>query len=186
MFWIATGGLAVNLIGIVLLRDASRQSLGISGAFLHIVGDTLGSLGAIGAAVIIRTTGWTQADALVSSLIGLLILASGVHLIRESLHILLEGVPRHIRLPEVERSLRGLDGIVDLHDLHVWRIGSNFDTLTVHLVVVNPEEWRSRRDSARALLHNRFGIEHCTIELEGPGEHVGLDCSVPARGSVDG
>jgi cobalt-zinc-cadmium efflux system protein len=177
MLVIAALGLGINLIGIALLRRDSRGSLGIRGAFLHIVGDTLGSVGAIAAAFIIRLTGWSQADAVVSFAIAFLIVLSGTNLIRESLHILLEGVPRHIRLHDVESSLRLLEGIVDIHDLHVWRIGSNFDTLTVHLVVNDIEEWRIRRETARALLHDRFGIEHCTIEVEGPGEHVGLDCS---------
>ena len=177
MLWIAAGGLLVNLIGILLLRRESHGSLGVRGAFLHIIGDTVGSVGAIGAAVIIRVTGWTQADAVVSFGIAVLIVLSGVHLIRESLHILLEGVPRHILLPEVEESLRALEGIVDMHDLHIWRIGTNFDTLTVHLVVHDIKEWRIRRGTARQLLHDRYGIEHSTIEVEGPGEHVGLDCS---------
>ena len=72
---------------------------------------------------------------------------------------------------------------MDIHDLHVWRIGSTFDTLTVHLVVNDIGEWRVRRESARALLHERFGIEHCTIEVEGPGEHVGVDCSESIHGT---
>lgn len=177
MLTVAAIGLVINVIGILLLRKESHGSLGVRGAFLHIVGDLLGSVGAIAAAVIIRLTGWSQADAIVSFGIALLIVISGIRLVRESLHILLEGVPRHIRLPDVESSLRRLEGIVDIHDLHVWRIGSNFDTLTVHLVVNDIVDWRIRRETARTLLHERFGIEHCTIEVEGPGEHVGLDCS---------
>ncbi len=181
MLVVAAVGLGINLIGIGLLRKESHSSLGIRGAFLHIVGDTLGSVGAIAAAIVIRLTGWSQADAVVSFGIAFLIILSGINLVRESLHILLEGVPRHIRLLDVERSLRLLEGIVDIHDLHVWRIGSNFDTLTVHLVVNDIAEWRIRRETARTLLHERFGIEHCTIEVEGPGEHVGLDCSEAIR-----
>jgi cobalt-zinc-cadmium efflux system protein len=184
MLVVAGAGLLVNLVGMALLRGDSKGSLGIRGAFLHIIGDTLGSVGAIAAAIVIQRTGWVRADAVVSIGIAVLIVASGVHLIRESLHILLEGVPRHIDLPEVENALRRLEGIVDLHDLHIWRIGSNFDTLTVHLVVNNVDEWRHRRDTARSLLHERFGIGHCTIEVEGPGEHVGVDCSESFRESA--
>jgi cobalt-zinc-cadmium efflux system protein len=178
--------LAVNVAGIALLHRESTKSIGVRGAFLHVVGDTVGSVGAITAAVVIRVTGWMTIDAIVSFAIGALIVLSGSHLIRESLHILLEGVPRHIRLPEVELELQKLDGIVGLHDLHVWRIGSNFDTLTVHLVVGDIEEGNRRKDAARAMLHERFGIEHCTIEVEGPGEHVGIDCSRPARWGANG
>jgi cobalt-zinc-cadmium efflux system protein len=177
MLVVAMAGLLVNIAGIVLLHRESKESLGIRGAFLHILGDTLGSVGAIAAAVVIRITGWTQIDALVSIGIGLLILLSGIHIARESVHILLEGVPRHIRLPEVEAQLRSIDGIIGLHDLHVWRIGTNFDTLTVHLVVETLQDGNSRKESARAMLHRRFGIEHCTIEIETPGEHLGNACS---------
>jgi cobalt-zinc-cadmium efflux system protein len=181
MLVVAAIGLLVNLAGIALLHRDSRHSIGIRGAFLHVVGDTLGSVGAIGAAFVIRMTGWTRIDAVVSIAIGILIVVSGVHLIRESLHILLEGVPRHIQLPEVERELRDMDGIAGLHDLHVWRIGSNFDTLTVHLVVVDIGAGNQRKDAAREMLRGKFGIEHCTIEVEGPGEHVGIDCTRPNR-----
>jgi cobalt-zinc-cadmium efflux system protein len=186
MLAVAVVGLAVNVAGIALLHRESTKSIGVRGAFLHVVGDTVGSVGAITAAVVIRVTGWMTIDAIVSFAIGALIVLSGSHLIRESLHILLEGVPRHIRLPEVELELQKLDGIVGLHDLHVWRIGSNFDTLTVHLVVGDIEEGNRRKDAARAMLHERFGIEHCTIEVEGPGEHVGIDCSRPARWGANG
>lgn len=181
MLVVAAIGLLVNLMGIALLHRDSRDSIGIRGAFLHVVGDTLGSVGAIGAAIVIRMTGWTRIDAVASFAIGILIVISGVHLIRESLHILLEGVPRHIRLPEVERELLDLKGIVGLHDLHVWRIGSNFDTLTVHLVVDDQEVGGQTKDTAREMLRGKFGIEHCTIEVEGPGEHVGIDCARPNR-----
>jgi cobalt-zinc-cadmium efflux system protein len=186
MLAIAAIGLAVNVVGIGLLRRDSERSIGVRGAFLHVVGDALGSVGAIGAAIVIRTTGWTRIDAIVSFAIGALIVFSGAHLIRESMHILLEGVPRHIRLPDVEGELQRLDGIIGLHDLHVWRIGGNFDTLSVHLVVGDIEEGNRRKNAARAMLHDRFGIEHCTIEVEGPGEHVGIDCSRPVRKGGDG
>lgn len=177
MLAVAAAGLAINVAGLALLHRGSRESLGVRGAFLHLVGDTLGSVAAIGAALTIRATGWTQVDALASLAIVILIVLSGLHLIRESLHILLEGVPRHISMPEVERELKMLPGVAGVRDLHIWRIGSNFDTLTVHIIVEDPGQWRARRDDARALLRSRFGIDHCTIEVEGPGEHLGIDCA---------
>ncbi|MDM7916922.1 MAG: cation diffusion facilitator family transporter [Candidatus Eisenbacteria bacterium] len=177
MLAVAIAGLAVNVIALLLLRDPSRGSLGVRGAFLHVLGDAMGSVGAIVAGVVIARTGWTRIDAIVSFLIAALILVSSIHLLRESIHILLEGVPRHIRLPEVERALCEVEGVTGIHDLHVWRIGSHFDTLTVHLVVENLKDWSSRREAARRLLNDQFGIEHCTIEVEGPGEHRGIDCS---------
>ncbi len=177
MLVVAGIGLAINLAGLALLHRGSRESIGIRGAFLHLVGDTLGSVAAIGAALTIRATGWTEIDAIASLAITILIILSGLRLLRESLHILLEGVPRHISLPEVEEALARLSGISGVHDLHIWRIGSHFDTLTVHLIVEDPSQWRVQRDAARSLLVERFGIDHCTIEVEGPGEHRGADCS---------
>ncbi len=171
MLVVASIGLVINLIGITLLHADSASSLGIRGAFLHILGDTLGSVGAIVAAIIIGATGWTKIDALVSMGIALLIVFSGIHLIRESMHILLEGVPRHIQLPDVEDSLRRLGGVEEVHDLHVWRIGSDFDTLTVHLVVPDEQNWGEVRGQVRKMLFERYRIDHCTIEVESRGEH---------------
>jgi cobalt-zinc-cadmium efflux system protein len=171
MLVVAGVGLGVNLFGIFLLHGGSKTSLGIRGAFLHLVGDALGSLGAVTAAVVIGLTGWTKIDALVSFLIAALILFSGGHLIRESLHVLLEGVPRHIRLREVAASLQQIDGIEGVHDLHVWRIGSGFDTLSVHLVVREEADWGKVKEAARSVLRERYGIDHCTLETESPAEH---------------
>jgi cobalt-zinc-cadmium efflux system protein len=186
MLGIAILGLCVNLAGLALLHAESRRNMGIRGAFLHVFSDTLGSIGAIGAGLVIQLTGWTRADAIASFAIGLLILWSGIHLVRESVHILLEGVPKHIRLPEVEGSLLSIAGVVGVHDLHVWRIGSDFDTLTVHLVVNRSEEWTTRKEQARAMLHERFGIGHCTIEVEGPSEQSESACPGPSCERIDG
>lgn len=182
---VAVLGLCVNLVGLALLRDQSRRNIGIRGAFLHVLGDALGSIGAIAAGLVIRYTGWTRADAVASIAIGILILISGIHLVRESVHILLEGVPRHIRLPEIEKALREIGGVIGMHDLHVWRIGSDFDTLTVHLIVERVEDGPVRKDLARAILHSRFGIDHCTIEIEGPGEESESDHPGPICERID-
>ncbi len=186
MLAVAILGLGVNLVGLALLHEQSRRNMGIRGAFLHVLGDALGSVGAIAAGVVIHFTGWTRADAIASFAIGILIFVSGIHLVRESVHILLEGVPRHIRLPEVEKALKSIDGVIGMHDLHVWRIGSDFDTLTVHLVVDRVESGPARKDQARATLHSRFGIDHCTIEIEGPGEETESDHPGPICERADG
>jgi cobalt-zinc-cadmium efflux system protein len=185
MLAVAVLGLGVNLVGLALLHDQSRRNMGIRGAFLHVLGDALGSVGAIAAGLVIRYTGWMRADAIASFAIGILILISGIHLVRESVHILLEGVPKNIRLPEVEKALRGIGGVIGMHDLHVWRIGSDFDTLTVHLVVDRVENGPARKDMARAMLHSRFGIDHCTIEIEGPGEEDESDHPGPICERID-
>lgn len=186
MLAVAAAGLAVNVVGLLLLRRDSHHSLGIRGAFLHMLGDALGSIGAVSAALLIVGTGWTLADPLVSILIAALIVVSGIHLIRESMHILLEGVPRHIRLPDLELALRQVEGVTDIHDLHVWRIGSGFDTLTVHLVVSDVEAWRARRDTVRELLRQKFGITHSTVQVEACGEQADLGCADRACERTDG
>jgi cobalt-zinc-cadmium efflux system protein len=186
MISVAAGGLLVNLIGLWLLHDDSHHSLGVRGAFLHMVGDTLGSIGAVTAALVILLTGWVMADSVVSLMIAGLIVVSGVHLIRESMHILLEGVPRHIRLLDLELALRAVEGVTDIHDLHVWRIGSGFDTLTVHLVVNDLDTWRARRDSVRNLLRDRFGITHSTVQVEACGEQNTLGCPSDPCERADG
>jgi cobalt-zinc-cadmium efflux system protein len=172
MLAVALLGLCVNLVGIGLLHAGSKTSLGIRGAFLHIVGDALGSVGAVTAAIVIGATGWTKIDALISIMIALLIVLSGRHLIKESLHVLLEGVPRHINLPDLEAALTAMEGIDEIHDLHVWRIGSGFDTLSVHLVLAGDTGAGAVKESVRSMLRERYGIEHCTIETERPGEHT--------------
>lgn len=168
MLAVASVGLCANLIGIALLRDGSRHSLGVRGAFYHLIGDAVGSVGAIGAAVVIAVTGWTRIDALVSLGIAVLILGGGGHLIRESVHILLEGVPRHIDLKEVEARLTRVAGVAGIHDLHIWRIGSGFDTLTVHLVVDGRTDPWEVAGAVRGMLREEFGIDHSTIEVDDP------------------
>ncbi|MBD3163485.1 MAG: cation diffusion facilitator family transporter [Candidatus Eisenbacteria bacterium] len=168
MLGVACVGLCVNLIGIALLHAGSRHSLGVRGAFFHLIGDAIGSVGAIGAAIVIALTGWTRVDALASFGIAVLILIGAGHLIRESVHILLEGVPRHIDVKEVEARLNEVAGVVGIHDLHVWRIGSDFDTLTVHLVVADRTDPWTVTGKARRMLRERFGIDHSTIEVDDP------------------
>jgi cobalt-zinc-cadmium efflux system protein len=185
MLAIAIVGLFVNLIGLALLHDQSRRNMGIRGAFLHILSDALGSVGAIIAGIVIALTGWNQADALAGFVIGILILLSGIHLVRESVHILLEGVPRHLNLPDIQQALMAIGGVANVHDLHVWRIGSDFDTLTVHLVLDQRDGGAPQKDQARAMLRGRFGIGHCTIEIEGPGEDIEADCPGPVCERID-
>jgi cobalt-zinc-cadmium efflux system protein len=169
---VAAAGLLVNVVAILLLHGASRTSLGVRGAFLHVIGDALGSLAALVAGIVIATTGWSRIDPLASLVIAVLLFVSGIHLARESLHILLEGVPRHIDLPELEGTLRRMEGIEGVHDLHVWRIGSDFDTLTVHLVVTDAGDGKLRKEEVRTMLYARFGIDHCTIEIEDSEERA--------------
>jgi hypothetical protein len=120
---IAFFGLCVNITGALLLHSASGHNLNVRGAYLHVLGDLLGSVGAISAAVIILTIGWLPADPLISIAVSTLILIASWRLIRDSVDILLESVPRHIDLGDVHRAILEIPGVEAVHDLHVWRVG---------------------------------------------------------------
>ena len=170
MLVVALLGLIANLVGLFMLRGHRPDDLNMKGAFFHLLGDTLSSVGTIAAALIIRFTGWVQADAIASFLISLLILVGGTRLILESLHYLLEGTPPEIELPAVEACLRGCSEVLEVHDLHVWRISTGMDILTAHVVVQNPQDSRAVRARMRSKLKADFGLSHATIEVEGPDE----------------
>jgi cobalt-zinc-cadmium efflux system protein len=128
-------GLGVNLAGVVLLRSGSRDSLNVKGAYFEVLSDMLSSLGVIVAAFVMWTTGWYYADPLVSAGIGLFILPRTWSLLREAVHVLLEGAPTHIELAEVRRAIEGVTGVERVHDLHVWTLTSHSHVLTAHAVI---------------------------------------------------
>lgn len=170
MFGVAVVGLLVNLIVLRSLHDHAHDDVNIGAASLHVLGDLLGSVGAVLAALAVRWLGWNWADPALSLLVSLLILNSAWHLLRRSTHILLEGVPEGMDPHEVETALRGADtSIRDVHHLHVWQLASGSRMATLHL------ELHDRDDDARALaavnhtLLERFGIRHATIQID-PGE----------------
>lgn len=163
---IAAGGLMVNLIAAYLLHSDHAHDLNMRGAWLHVMGDALGSVAAIAAGVLIIAFGWTWADAVCSVLISLIIVFGAWRLIRESVNVLLEGTPAHINLKAVEETIRATENVTDVHDLHVWTITSGMDALSVHIVhdeTVSPKELLM---SVRAKLHDEFGIDHLTIQME--------------------
>ena len=135
MLVVAVAGLLANGVSGVILSRAGGDSLNVRSAFLHVLGDALGSLGAIAAGVVMLTTGWFLADPLISVGIGVLILISGVRVTREALGIVLEFAPKHIDIEEVKRALLSLNGVRDVHDLHVWTITSGFVALACHVRV---------------------------------------------------
>ncbi|HEX5818272.1 MAG TPA: cation diffusion facilitator family transporter [Gemmatimonadales bacterium] len=166
---IAALGLVVNLVALRLLHGDANHDLNTRGAYLHIMGDLLGSVGALVAAGIVILTGWTLADPIVSVMLSLLILVSAWRLLRESVDVLLEAVPKHIRMDEVERRLRAVPGICDVHDLHVWTVTSGVIAMSGHVVV--PE----LADHPRVLTASHeamgsLGIGHATIQVEIAGE----------------
>ena len=135
MLVVAVLGLVVNIIGAVLLSRSHQHSLNLRGAFLHILGDLVGSAGAIIAALVIMGTGWYQADPLVSVVIGFLILASAWTLCRETINVLLEGTPVGLAFEEVEASMRAVPGVMEVGDLHLWSITSGIDALSAHVAL---------------------------------------------------
>lgn len=162
---VASGSLVVNLISLAILHRERHEGLNLRGAWLHVLADALGSLQAIVAGVLISALGWLWADPVASVVIGGLVIVSAGSLVRESLDVLMEAVPRGIDVVEVGSAISGVDGVAAVHDLHVWTITSGFVALSAHVTVL-PEcrddvLWR-----IRTTLHDRFGIEHSTIQVE--------------------
>ena len=135
MLVFAVIGLVANLAGLFVLRGGAKESLNIRGAYLEVLGDTLGSAAVIVAAVIIATTGWTRVDVIASVLVALMILPRTWSLLREAIDVLLEATPRGVDMAEVRRHILEVDGVLDAHDLHAWTITSGLPVLSVHVVV---------------------------------------------------
>jgi cobalt-zinc-cadmium efflux system protein len=166
MLAIAVLGLGVNLLGMGLLHHGAGTSLNIHGAYLEMLSDTLGSIGVIVAAVTIQTTGFYLIDPLSSAAIGLFILPRTWALVRQALHILMEGVPPHLNIREIEMAMSTVLGVRAVHDLHVWTLTSGKDAMSGHVVVDDLAASRRILGALHTLLHERFGIEHTTIQLE--------------------
>ncbi|MDX6581507.1 MAG: cobalt-zinc-cadmium efflux system protein [Solirubrobacterales bacterium] len=169
MLAIAVGGLFVNLASASILRRHSDESLNVSAAFRHVVADILGSVGVIVAALIILATGWEYADPVVSVAIGVLILASSWTILRDSLRILLEASPAEMEVEEVGRAMAGLAGVKQVHDLHVWTITSGFPALAAHVLVDRDIDCHATRRELEAMLHERFGLDHTTLQVDHEG-----------------
>jgi cobalt-zinc-cadmium efflux system protein len=165
---VATLGLLVNL-GVAWVLSHAEHTLNSRAALLHVLGDILGSLAAIAAGAVILLTGWTPIDPLLSLLVAALILVSALRLLRETLHVLMEGVPMQVQLDAVGRDLATLDGVRRVHDLHVWTLASGSIALSAHLEIRTLAEWPGILDAARARLASAHGIDHVTLQPEIPG-----------------
>ena len=163
---VAAGGLAVNLFSAWLLHGDHEDDLNVRGVWLHIMGDALGSVGVIVAGALIYFYGWHRADPLFSALIGLLIIYSSWGLIREATNVLLEGTPSHINLASVEGEIRAAGGVEGVHDLHVWTITSGREALSAHVIHAPQVSQAGLLKELRTRLHERFGIDHLTIQME--------------------
>ncbi len=163
---IASGGLIVNLIAAYLLHGDHAHDLNMRGAWLHVMGDALGSVTAIIAGGLIIAFGWFWADAVCSVLISFIIIFGAWNLIKESVNVLLEGTPAHINLKAVEDAIRETEDVADVHDLHVWTITSGIEALSVHVVHAENVAQAELLQRVRERLHDRFGIDHLTIQME--------------------
>ncbi|MBD0326802.1 MAG: cation transporter [Pyrinomonadaceae bacterium] len=168
MMLIASGGLAINIACAWVLHGDHEDDLNVRGAWLHVLGDALGSVGAILAGALMSVYGWYTADPLFSVLIGVLVVWSSWHLIRESTNVLLEGTPAHINLAAVEDAILETSGVEDVHDLHIWTITSGREALSAHVIHTYTTSQPELLKELRAKLHDRFGVDHLTIQMETP------------------
>jgi cobalt-zinc-cadmium efflux system protein len=166
MFVIATLGLIVNLIGMKLLSEGSSNSLNIKGAYLEVFSDMLGSIGVIIASLLIMFKGWEIADPIASIAMGLFILPRTWHLLKQVVHVLLEGTPTHIDIDKVEKELSGVEGVIAVHDIHIWTITSGIDVMTAHVEIADFADGNGILIDIKKVLVSKFNILHSTIQLE--------------------
>lgn len=176
MLVVAVLGLACNVAAGLMLYKHSHN-INLRGAFLHVVSDALGSVAAIAAAGVILATGWQRADSIASMLICVGIILTSLLLIRDSVHILLEGAPSHLDLEEVRSALAGVSGVREVHDLHLWSLTKGSESMSGHLVLEPGQEPGPALKAAKALLLERFSLSHVTLQLEGPACQGEKQCS---------
>ncbi len=167
---IAALGLIVNIL-VAWVLHRGEQTLNVRAAMLHVMGDLLGSAAALIAGIIIYFTEWYRIDPVLSLIICALILVSSLRLLRETVHIIMEGVPHHIDLPDVGLAMAEIEGVNSVHDLHIWTLSSGRVALSAHVLLSNVDEWPRILQQLQTLLHERFHIDHTTIQPE-VDEHV--------------
>jgi cobalt-zinc-cadmium efflux system protein len=175
MLAVAVAGLLVNLLALHVLGGHRHENLNVRGAFLHVMGDALGSVGVIVAALVIRFTGFTPIDSIVSILIAGLILVAGGRLVRETVSVLLESSPRNLDSESLRRDLLSIPGVRDVHDLHIWTVTSGFVSLSCHCEIDSSDLADGVLRQATTLLKERYGIRHVTIQPETSQVHEELE-----------
>ncbi|MEZ5228168.1 MAG: cation diffusion facilitator family transporter [Acidimicrobiales bacterium] len=172
MMIVAVLGLAANIVAFLLLREGSKESLNVEGAYLEVLADTVGSVGVILAAVLLELFGWTWIDPVVAALIGVWILPRTWRLGRSSVRVLLQAAPADVDLAALAADLGAIEGVIDVHDLHVWTLTSEMDAASAHLMTGDGCDAHSVLDQARDLLQRQYGIAHGTFQVE-PHTHDG-------------
>jgi cobalt-zinc-cadmium efflux system protein len=187
---LAVAGLGLLLNGGIMwaLRTARQKDINVRSAFVHMLGDAVGSIAIIGGAIAIGYTNWVQIDPLLSILIGILIVWSAWDIIHESLNILLEGLPRGLKLQDVISSMQSVKGVLDVHDLHIWSLGSSTHALSCHVLIEDmpPSSSDTILRQVNCVLADRFHIHHTTVQFE----HVSCalsenGCSIPVEAEHD-
>jgi cobalt-zinc-cadmium efflux system protein len=166
MMLIEALGLVVNLAAMRLLKAGSGESLNMKGAYLEVWSDMLGSVAVLLGAVLIRFTGWTLIDPLLAVGIGLWVLPRTIRLLREAVHLLLEGVPRGLDVAQVRTAMLSVPGVDSVHDLHLWSVSSHQPLLSAHVAVTGDRPGETIREQVATLLEQRFGIHHSTLQIE--------------------
>ncbi|HKJ56300.1 MAG TPA: cation diffusion facilitator family transporter [Nitriliruptoraceae bacterium] len=174
MLVVATIGLVVNLVVLRILRDGSEESLNMEGARLEVLADTLGSVAAVVAALVIRFTGFARIDAIFGILLGLWVLPRTFNLARKAVRILVQAAPPHLDVEVITRDLAAIHGVVDVHDLHVWTLTSGMDVASVHMSTDHVEAGHRVLDAAKRVLRDDHAIGHATVQID-PPEHGACD-----------
>jgi cobalt-zinc-cadmium efflux system protein len=169
---IAGGGLLVNLAGAIILYGAGTRNLNLRAAYLHVLGDMLGSLGALTAAILLALFGWRWADPAASAVIAVLIVVGSVRLILESVNVLMEGAPSHVKTSEVSELLLSVPGVDEIHDLHLWSLAGGTPLLTAHLVTDHSRPYGEILRDATDRVEERFGVTHATFQIEPPDYNI--------------
>jgi cobalt-zinc-cadmium efflux system protein len=172
MLVVAVVGLIANLVAFALLRAGSKESLNVEGAYLEVLADTIGSIGVILAAALLELFGWRWVDPVIAAAIGVWILPRTWRLGSRAVRILLQAAPHDLDLDALAGELGAIDGVVDVHDLHVWTLTSDMDAASAHLMIRTGTEPHSVLDQARYLLDDRYHIRHATLQVE-PDTHEG-------------
>jgi cobalt-zinc-cadmium efflux system protein len=172
MLVVATLGLAVNVVSVVLLRGGARESLNVEGAYLDVLADSAASVGVIVAGTIVALTGWDRIDALVAVAIAVWIVPRAWRLAASALRILIQAAPPGFDVAKLQTELAAVPGVVDVHDLHVWTLTSEMDVASAHLMVAAGTDPHGVLDQARDVLRARYEIAHATLQVE-PDDHTG-------------
>ena len=180
MLWVAAGAMVLNGGVMLGLQHTGDKDINIRGAFIHMLSDLLGSAAIVAGALIIRSTGWVRVDPILSVGISLLVVWTAWDIIRESLNILLEGLPRGLDLSVVSRAIQDVDGVLDVHDLHIWSLGSNSSALSCHVLIddMPPSQSDHILHELNHMLGDRFHVHHTTVQFE----H--MSCAISDTGCV--